>query len=189
MNEQPEQDTLQPWEPQLGEPQNWFLKFRKYAKSLGSDYTTNLAYLVYQHEMQSMGAEPEDTLASWIKAALDWRWSDRAHAWAEQEDQLLSTIYRLRKLEIAEEDWTTGRDVRQFALKVLKRMNVAEVVGKDEDGNVVTKVAVKPGELAQMLRTATELQRLAVNEPTVLAGNAESAVAIYLPSNERSPHE
>jgi hypothetical protein len=68
-------------------------------------------------------------------------------------------------------------------------MQTHEVVGKEPDGTILLKVTAKPAEVAQMLRTATDLQRLAVGEPTDLQGVVQSNVSIYLPSNERSSDE
>jgi len=69
---------------------------------------------------------------------------------------------------------------------VIGRMSAHEVGGRDENGNTMVRVSVRPAEVAAIVRTATDLQRLSVGEPTDLIGTAQSGVSIYLPANERN---
>lgn len=180
------QDT-QPlaWEQLPQEPQDLYNKFCEFARPLGSDYTTRRAYIIYRHELEAKGIVDIDTFGLWALYATQYAWEERAYAWFEDSQKMYEALFLKRRLELADSDWETGKELRDFAHRSLRLMTLSETTGRDENGNNLMRVSVKPGELAGLVRAATELQRLSVGEPTIINGIGESGVAIYLPSNER----
>jgi len=182
-------DLIEPqWEKQPDEPQHWFERFNQYARPLGVDYTTKRAYSIYRIEMGRKGVvtvQSDDLYNVWLGAAAQWQWEVRAREWANEDRKTYELMWQIRRRELLENDWSSASNLRDFAGDVLKRMIIHEVVGEDEEGNKLIKVAVKPGELAVMMRAASDLQRLSVGEPTTLSGSAQASVSIYLPSNDK----
>lgn len=188
MESSPDPQLLQ-WERQPGEPLDWFLRFQEFALPLGSDYSISRAYTIYLLEASRRKQSDTVPYVTWISMGDQWHWHERVFAWAVEEKIIRTNLWRARRLQLAESDWGTGEQLRGFARDVLNRMKTHETGGKDADGNVLVRVTVRPSELAQMVKTSSDLQRLAAGEPTDLIGTAEPSIQFYLPAIEKEQND
>jgi len=172
------------WNQRPNEPILWFKRFDTYARLLGNEYTHRRAYLLYL-DSQPQGSDAESYI-TWTTQANKWVWEERAREWAEYEQFMLEHRWRQRKLELMEADWGTGGTLRSVALRFLEVIQTHKELSRvtKEDGTEVVTLAVNiaPSHLAQLLKTASDLQRLSLDQPTAITKSIEGqAPAVYLP--------
>jgi len=188
-----DQDNLgAPWEQQPDEPDRWFVRFYKYARMLGVEYTITRAYRLWLADEHKDGEGTEHQL--WREMSTKWVWAERAKAWQEQEFFVKKQMWLKRREELLNADWDTGYELRKVAVSFLKQIALHKEISRSIDeatGNEVVTLAVNisPGDLARLMKTSSELQRLGVGEPTSIAGTAQPGIGIYLPRLEEPKHD
>lgn len=173
------------WNQLPNEPDAWFDRFYRYGRPLGVEFTAKRAYLMYTRANKEVLNAETNALPLWSDIAYRWQWQARAKAWAAEERFIITQQWHQRRLELLEEDWSTGGDLRRLAVKFLATIDTVRETGQDGDGNIVFELNITPGQLAQLMKTASELQRLGVGEPTEIHGRAEAGVGIYLPAADK----
>lgn len=110
------------------------------------------------------------TLEGW---STKYRWLDRVAAWASIEKQKDDDLWEERRRKLKEDDWTQGdllRERAQSFLAQLPRFLRSSTETVERDGVIVQIVTVGLNtnlrEIADVLKTASGLQRLAAEEPT-----------------------
>jgi len=111
------------------------------------------------------------TLEGW---SARFQWQARVNRYLELAAARREAIRAQRVQELAEQDWNLGQNLRTKAGELLaefdkfKTRQVKEIV--DENGDTLRIITVKLNatlsQLAQLAKTASDLQRLAVDEPT-----------------------
>lgn len=181
------------WDQQPDEPLKWFELFDKYARPLGADYSLRRTLRLFIHDRPKEAYDAD----LWRAMSLKWDWASRAKDWAKEDMQERQRIWQKRREALFDADWETGSNLRKVASDFLEQIKMHKEIARgfsEEDGTETITLAVNitPGELARLMKTASELQRLGVGEPTSIQGNANPGVGVYLPSNEQpqevAPH-
>lgn len=180
-----ELDIVFSWDQQPGEPDYWFGIFDKFARPLGAEYSLRRALRMFIFDNPKAAYDGD----LWRSTSLRWNWSQRAKDWAREDVTDRQRVWKKRREELFDADWETGSTLRKVAGEFLEQIKLHKEVSRgfsEEDGaeTITLAVNITPGELARLMKTASELQRLGVGEPTTIAGNAQPGVGIYLPSNE-----
>jgi len=125
----------------------------------------------------------------WSEMSAKWEWGLRAKEWVEADRLLRTHMWQQRRQEILDEDWGTGKKLRDLAKQFLDKVEIMKEASRTfgEDGQEVVTLAlnISPRDLATLMKTASDLQRLGVGEPTEITGSAQPGVGIYLPSNDK----
>jgi hypothetical protein len=173
------------WDRQPGEPELWYHRFDDYARTFGMEFTVERALLMFRLDMQRKtgSATPEfGGLDTWRVQATTWHWAERAMLWAAEDTVLRKTRWEVRRQELLEADWDVGGQLRRLGQEFLKVMKVTKQVGTGPDGETLLAVGATPSQVAQLLKTASEIQRLAIGEPTDIFGqNNTIGPRVYLP--------
>lgn len=128
------------------------------------------------------------TLFGWSKK---YEWERRAEEWdaaivqAEEHDR--AAIRRARRLQLENQDWQAGSDLRDRVAELLAEMprflrrSETQIEQNGELVRVITlALSAGPGELARAMKVASELQRLSVGEPTEIHKQVESEIGAFL---------
>lgn len=108
----------QVWEREEGEPGNWYARFEVY-RLLGPGRTLEAAY----REIGGLGRPGH----AWRKAAVRWRWRERAEAWDASERERVRVIDAARRVYARERRLALiDRALRDVEV-VLERARIAEV--------------------------------------------------------------
>jgi len=183
------QDRL-PWEIQPGEPKHWFDRFDKYAKTFGYEFTPRRAFSMYSLDIANRANEASDSYTQWVHISTEWRWAERARDWAEDERSRRRAKWEDRRMQLMEDDWTDGGSLRKFAQDALGTLQLFKETGKGPNGEIVLTAQVTPPQVATLMKVSSELQRLALGEPTDIQGhNDQIGPAIYLPEVDHVPYE
>jgi hypothetical protein len=173
------------WQRMTNEPLDWFGRFNKYARPLGTEYTIQKAFTLFRLEMIRQRLDTEDeggVIQIWASVAKEWFWEGRAKQWAD-DDRLDSQIkWQVRKQELLEEDWFLGGKLRKVVARALDDFETKVEVLTQANGDKLVKLSVPLSHLAQASRAGSELQRLAANAPTSIT--EIRAPQIYLPAVE-----
>lgn len=181
-------ETFNSWNRQPNEPDVWFDRFDKYGRPQGYEFKVKVAYLIWVKETHKTEATLED-LQVWNTYAVEWKWEARAREWAEFDRIQTANMWFERKKQLLEQDWQSSNELRNVATRFLEVISLTQIVGEDESGNKLLKVAIKPSELAQILKTASDLGRLGVGEPTSISATAKPGVGIYLPQVDKEKRD
>jgi len=104
--------------------------------------------------------------------AETYRWEKRAAEWASEDEASSRLLWAQRKKELLTQDWETGLKLRNLTFEYLEKINAAREVSRVEssDGTIVVtkELEITVGDLARLAKTSSELQRLAVQEPTAV---------------------
>jgi hypothetical protein len=141
----------QPWERQASEPNRWFARFESYR--LAGPGRSLLA--VYNRERQTAG---QNTPASrvpgaWDRAAMRWRWRQRAEAWDEHQRQQARESHTKALTEMNERHIQEAQALQSKALQRLKDLDVD---------------ALSVADVLRFLVEATKLERTARGEPEAI---------------------
>jgi hypothetical protein len=172
------------WERLENEPDYWFDRFDRYARGLGYEYTVKRAWYMYRAALTRKleANQTADDYPSWVDAANKYSWEVRAKGWAEYDRVQLRVLWEEKRKELAEEDWDTGKELRMFAKDVLQTFELSRNAGVGPNGEQYLAVTVTAGQLTQLLRTATDLQRLGIGEPTSITATTDrTGPQLYLP--------
>jgi len=170
------------WEQLPDEPDHWFDRFNKFAKTLGPEFTVRRAYRLYKRDNPG----PEDGYDLWTEMSERWQWGERAREWSLEDRSDMTRLWEQRRRQLLDADWNTGARLRGVASDYLellqKHKEVARVIDPETGIETVTlAVNITAGDLTRLLKIASELQRLGVGEPTTIQGTAQPGVGIYLP--------
>lgn len=178
------------WDRQPGELILWFGRFEAF-RLLGTERTIEDAWRTKCPEVAKRRKRPG---SAWFKASAKWRWKERAEAWDEAERRRHEEEWRARAEEVRKLDFEAGARLRERAGQLVEQMSRFferhEALADDPNKpgtqmKVVTvRMAARPGEIAQMAKIASELQRLATGQPTEHVV-VDDAVTIYMPDNQR----
>jgi hypothetical protein len=171
------------WEKQPNESDVWFSRFDKYAKPLGHEFTVQRAFNLYAFDMSRANIPVQSNVVQiWASMALQYEWKARAGDWDDDESFRRRREWEQRRRDLADADWGTGGKLRDVATKYIEALEQYKVVGQTPDGRQIVQVNLRPGELSQLLKISSDLQRLAVGEPTEISGrNDNIGPAVYLP--------
>ena len=121
---------------------------------------------------------PDDAPSLRLPTIKRWstrfEWQERVAAWATQQQDGLDDEWSKRRLELRESDWQDGQELRDAVRNLIEGLEVFRVTStdleEDENGNMIKVItlAYKPGigEVARAAKTASDLQRMAADEPT-----------------------
>lgn len=177
-----------PWEQQPGEDIYWFNRFNKYAKTMGVDFTPRRAFRLWFEDQIRENKKPDPAeYPLWVTAAEKYEWTSRSVAYASEDQKMLEILWRSRRLQLLEDDWRDSASLRGVARDFLDALPLhKEVQTMEVDGvqQVMLALNITPGQLATLMKTASELARLSVNEPTVIAQakGPNDKVGLYLPT-------
>lgn len=179
----PETETAS-WEKLPDENDLWFSRFDKYARPQGREYSLRTAYMLWRLDQPE--SHDLEAYVLWKNAEVQYEWSKRAGEWDIFNTSFLKYQWNKRKMDLLERDWSNGGSLREMGekfLKILPTLIEESRVEVDGETIVVKKVNLRPGELSQLLKIGSELQRLAVNEPTSINSEigSEKTVRLYLP--------
>jgi len=179
------QELTVTWERQPEEPEHWYDRFYKYGRPLGYEFTVRRAYMLFRYNAAELGLTDilgQDAFDLWSDIAVKWQWEARAKAFAEAERVQRTVQWEKRRAQLADDDWDVGRALRDFAGQVLKATVPVKVMGTDEDGEDIVAPVMSPTQLIQVVKAASELQRLGAGQPTVITSQVENAApTVYLP--------
>jgi len=168
------------WDRRPEEPLEWFNRFDKYGRTLGAEFSTKHAFLLWRLDQHKKGVVVAGgDLIIWAETAAKWGWDLRAKAWAEYDRTLRTVTWHQRRQQLMEDDWSDGNSLRAVGKEFLKALQVYTEMGEDEEGNRIVKININPAQLPQLFRAATELQRLGLGEPTEIVQH--QSPQIYLP--------
>lgn len=128
------------------------------------------------------------TLGVW-SSTHDWqaRVAEYDRLLAAEAEAERQVIRRQRRIALEEADWRDGGELRAQALALLAevpkflRRTETEVKQDGELIRVITlALATGPGELARVLKVASELQRLSTGEPTEIHKQVETELEAFL---------
>jgi hypothetical protein len=137
----------EPWERQPGEPNLWFSRFERFrltgpSRSLLGTVNAELVEEGRKRQAKVPGA--------WNRAAIQWRWRERAEAWDELERQ---KARETRSKEIEEMNRRHIQESKALQQKAVQRLQSL----KPEELSVF--------ELLRFLLDAAKLERTAHGEP------------------------
>src|SRR6516165_7624450 len=136
-----------PWERQPGEPNRWFSRFECYrlagpGRSLQGAVNAEKAQEGKKRHVNIPGA--------WSRAAIRWRWRQRAEAWDEHERQKARETHAR---EIAEMNARHIQEAKALQAKAIERLKSLELTD------------VSASDTVRYLTEATKLERTARGEP------------------------
>lgn len=177
---QPTVDTdIEPWDRQRDpdgelEPNRWYSRFSLDFQLLGPDRSLLGAYrrwLKRIGKVRKGQGEPQSAPPSWRKAAVRWRWFERAEAWDKvQMDRLReeeAEKWIERQLQAREQEWEAAQALWQ-RIEEMMRFPLATVSRPNEEGGttVITPTKWSHRDIATFMRTASELARQATELET-----------------------
>jgi hypothetical protein len=183
-NEEQAEATLQhPWNQRVDENQRWYNRFLSYLEMGPEERSLAGLYNIGREKvgMSRAKSAPE----TWVKASRKFQWLDRARDYdayqrgeqerdrVEQRRKEQEELARQRRYQ-REQELSDAEAVRRKAHEMLERPVEIEreTESLDEEG-IISKVImpsdhVSFGTAAKMLKTASELARLALDMPTAL---------------------
>ncbi len=176
-----------PWSRLENEPDLWYGRFVKYAMPFGYDFTPDRAYRLFQYDQVRLLATTLDTdaLVFWQKEADRWDWEHRAKYNADEETIVTQTIWRQRQLELLEQDWQLGNDLRGVVNTVLQQYEL--YLAEHKDG---AKPGIGMQHLVTAAKQASDTQRLTLAMPTqIMETREKKQVVMYLPEVEEAQSE
>ena len=157
------------WECLPDEPPELFDIFVRYAKRCGVQY--NEAVVI--RAVLADDVENQLSAGGLRRAAIAWGWRDRTLAFADAERTLEDEKWSERRRILRESDWEIGSQLREAAkafIHLYEHFRTEEThVDRDGKKVIVLAVNVTATQLTQLARASSELQRLAVGEPTSIS--------------------
>lgn len=141
------ENSVKPWERQMGEPEKAFAAFTRYRDTPAKDRSLRKCVLA------EYGVVTRAKLAYWEKWSRDWRWQFRVAAWSDEQDRLA------REAQLAEIKAMNRRHI-QMALSLQSKG--AEKLQK------LTADDLTPADMLRLLTEAVKLERIARGEPDTI---------------------
>lgn len=152
--EEPERD---PWERQKGESLRAFEGFRQYRDMDPLD--RSIRKCVRQNHPPEKYKRLVETFKRW-SAENDW--VKRVEAWDDEVDRATRATHMNALKEMRERHVKAGRAMQQLAVVAMER--VRHAMDRSE------KYVPPPGVVPQLMTQGTQIERLALGEPTTIAG-------------------
>jgi hypothetical protein len=179
--------SILPWERQENEPDRWFDRFDRFARTLGYEFSAKRSFWLWCQK--NVDRSEVSDFGLWREMAVKYDWEARAKDWSDHDRSNLKEKWDSRRRELLDEDWDVGKKLRQTAIDFIEAFETMKEVQRtttENDEGVVTETIVlaanfTAGDLARIAKVGSELQRLGVGEPTQIQGTAQPGVGIYLP--------
>lgn len=131
---EPTETEPKPWDQELGESSLWFGRFTLY-RLLGPRRSIDGAH---HAAAEVEGLEEKTAGAHWFKAAIRWRWKERAEAWDAAEREAFVASEAVRRIEAQRRRLEIIEDVQEKAYKAiggatldkLDRLTARELLGQ-----------------------------------------------------------
>lgn len=193
---------LDPWERQPkgspliltgdGESAKAHAAFMDYARMGVAHSLRDLAARYRQAVVNGQSTPPTTKWTTTSKWSHNHSWVARAAAWDAEQERLRAVAHRQAVEDLARQDAERGRSLVAMAERIMERANQALAVLRpfqqefvDEHGGTVRvlKSDFTPGDVANLgravaalLKAGSDLQRLALGEPTEIVGQRELEV-------------
>lgn len=141
------ENSVKPWERQIGETERAFAAFARYRDTPPKDRSIDKCVAA------EYGARSMPKVAQWKKWSRDWRWQFRIAAWTDEQDRLA------REAQLAEIKAMNRRHI-QMALSLQSKG--AEKLQK------LTADDLTPADMLRLLTEAVKLERIARGEPETI---------------------
>lgn len=140
------------------------------------------------HRLYTTTTPPEAPPTRSLDTLKDWSgrnaWIERLADWERAEAVFQARVWEGRRRMLLEQDWRDGQALRDQARELLEafprfiRRQENNTIGPGGEALRVITLALNttPIQLAQMFKAASELQRLAIGEPTELFADVSSDV-------------
>jgi hypothetical protein len=181
------------WDRQLGELALWFGRFEAF-RLLGTERTIEDTWRSKSLEVTKRRKRPG---SAWYKAALKWKWIERAEAWDAAEKARIDKEWEARRVALKDADYELGQKMRALAQRLISMMpnflDSKESFEPDprnpgQSMRVLTlKMKTRPSDAAQMAKVASELQRLAAGEPTQIGEQQGTVTVRWMTPGEQKP--
>lgn len=156
---------VEPWEQQPDETAAEYEKFAKYRDMDPVERSIHGSYRALQGRAGDMTVRAP---GSYWQLAQDRKWEERARLYDLEGDRKLRAALERRKLKSLTEIADLGETLRTKAFQAARMLSgITQSIG-ERDGREVILVEVKltPSEIARLAQVGTELEQLAIGEPT-----------------------
>lgn len=145
---------MEKWEQQPGEPTRWFTRFQTYI-NLGTERTIEAAFRRTLPEMSAQVSTGKQKSAkrpsiTWYEMAKDWDWVGRAQAYDRENARKLSEAKAKAIADMMERHAAAAMMAYNHSVNALMGVDPAKL---------------PPALAMQMLKTATEMERIARGVP------------------------
>lgn len=156
------------WDRLPDEPEDWFDKFSKYARGLGHEFTVTKAFRLYATDFK----HTTDIMAHWSQQAHQWKWKERAKAWAEFDRLQRDMKWVARREQIREKDFQVSSSLHGIAEKIIAKApdfiktSRQETIDSNGVKTIVIRQELRLDVAIKALEAASKIQRLSAELET-----------------------